>query len=448
MPSIKRQWWVHEAIEDTTRYREFGISAGLGAGKTFGSVDWHFNRTQQNKNCKFSAFAMPIYQKIHDAAIPTYEKYLQARGYVYGAHYKILKTPFPKLVFNNGHEVHFISANRPDRMVAVEYSHAVCSESGAYEKAALDLITTRVRDAQAQILQTMFEGAPQGITHFATLFDEAQSAGWQEIADRDYLNANKNRRRFRLTSFDNPYLPEGYVDKLLSIYEGNQPYINSYVYGIFCPLVEGSAYNYFNSSLVIEDIEASPHQDIFLTWDFNANPLAWVALQQQTFEEYGYRKKRFIAIDEANQQSATLSQACVEFAFKFAPERFGNTRIRVHGDSSGHASSHKVTHSDYEQIAKFLRELGFKNVSIEAAKSNPPETVSVEALNSWLRNDEHYINKRCTNYQRSLIMTRWREGVKKLDKPANDKWTHWADAVKYLAWRLSEGSTTLGSEYI
>lgn len=413
---------------------------------THGACDWHHDRVLLNDKSPFSCFSMPIYQKIHDAAIPTFRKVFENFGYVEGVHFKVLKTPFPKIIYpHNGHEIHFISANRPDKIVAVEYSHATGSESGTQSKDAIDLVRTRIRCPKAKALQSLWEGAPQGLNHFADLFNNIGNSSWVERAERDYINNNgKSRlRRFRLTSYDNPFLPDGYIDELLQIYKGNQPYINSYIFGIFCALVEGSAYNYFGQQLVINDIDPDPHTDIYLTWDFNANPLAWVSCQKLSYYEYNERVQRFVAIHEANNGSATIAQACVEFAFKHPPEKFALTPIRLFGDSSGHASSHKIEGSDYQQIEKCLRELGYKVIVIEALRSNPSETVSVEALNTWFRDDKFYICKRCMKLQRSLLSTRWKEGVKKLDKPNKDDWTHWSDALKYLAYAMQTTGTKI-----
>lgn len=446
--TFKRQWWVQEAIDDLVS-ETIGVSAGLGSGKTHGACDFHDDRSLLNSECRFSCFAMPIYQKIHDAAIPTFKKLFDSLGRVEGVDYKFLKNPNPKLVYlDSGHEVHFISANRPDKIVAVEYSHATASESGSLDREAIELIETRIRDPKSQALQFMMEGAPQGITFFAERFDDQGNPDWQETAKRVYYNDEMKSRRFRLTSYDNPFLPPGYVPRLQKIYKGNAPYIQSYIYGIFCPLAEGNAYGNYNSGYDIEDLDPEPYSTINFCWDFNANPLAWVVLQDITFEEYGYRRQRHVAIHESEGTSSQLDDACIEFYKKFPVERFANTKIKLYGDSSGHARSHKIRDTDYERIRRYLAELGYRNIEVHALKYNPKETVTVEALNSFFSNDNHYICKRCVNYRRSLISTRWRDGEKKLDKPSGEDWSHWSDAVKYFAYTVQQSGTTITSRFI
>lgn len=441
---FRRQWWVQQAIDDTET-EVFCIHAGLGSGKTHGTCDWHLDRSILNSECRFSAFVMPIYQKIHDSAIPTFLKIFVSLGYQEGRDFRLLKSPYPKIVLprNNGHEIHFFSATRPDKIVAVEYSHASGSECGDYSKDALNLIQTRVRDSKSKALQTAFEGAPQGITPFAKLFNNSDNSHWDEYEARAYKHKQEPVKRFRLTTFDNPFVPASYVKRLFRIYRGNQPYINSYVYGMFVPLVEGNAYEYFSLKHVIKDLEPDPHLPIAFKWDFNANPLAWVASQKFSFYEYGQRIQRWVAVHEANEGASNTKRAVLEFALKFPVERFARTPISIYGDSSGHAQSHKIEGSDYDTIESALRELGYKNVIVEALRYNPPETATVEALNTLFRDDLHYVCERCSEYIRSLSSTCWKQGVKKLDKPKEDDWSHWSDAAKYWAYVIQQTGTKL-----
>lgn len=447
---FKRQWWVQDAIDDLTS-DSFGVSAGLGSGKTHGATDWHHDRVLLNGESPFSAFVMPIYQKIHDAAIPTFKKLYDSLGYTETVHYKVLKAPFPKIYFpSSGQEIHFISASRPDKIVAVEYSHATTSESGDYQREALDLVQTRVRCPKAVALQVMNEGAPQGVegNPFADKYDDKRSTDWKEIESRLYFNARENIKRYRLTTYDNPFLPPGYVERLLKVYRDRPAYVQAYVHGHFVPLVEGNCYSGYSTAYDIDDMTAVPFADIHLTWDFNANPLAWVALQKLNFEEYEYRVQRWIAQHESSGESNQLKTAVLEFALKYDPKIFAKTPIILSGDSTGHHASHKTPLSDYDQIKALLNELGFQVVIVDAIKSNPPEHISVEAVNEWFRKDKLYICKRCVNLRRSLIMTRYKDGQKKIDKPAGENWTHWSDALKYKAVVEQTEKTSLTSQNI
>lgn len=437
--AISRQWWVEEARNDYET-KVFAVTAGLGSGKTHGAVDWHDDRTRLNSESPFSAFVMPIYQKIHDAAIPTFRKYLASIGWIEGGEYEIVKSPFPKLVYKKtGQETHFLSANRPDRIVAVEYSHATISEAGSIDEEAYRLIRSRCRCSKAVVRQQMLEGVPQGLNYYADQFDSDTSAGWIERGIRDYIHKQRRYRRFRLTTYDNPFVPDDYASELLEVFQGNTNKIRSYIFGEFTAFTEGNCYNYLPQIHDIEDIDPDPFRDIDLTFDFNTNGrLAWISNQCVPFVEYGERLIRYVAIHEANQGFSHLKDVCVEFAAKHPARTFSNTVIKIYGDRSGYSGSHRSRDNDYDLVYKYLRELGYNKVEICALRYNPLETISVEALNNWFTKDKHRICKRCHKYRRSLASTSWKENTRKIDKPQNDDWTDHSDAQKYYAYAEQE----------
>ena len=319
---------------------------------------------------------MPTYQKIFDSIIPNYEKVLHSLGFVKNKNYRILKAPYPKVTYaGSNHEVHFISAERPDKIFAVEYSHGTLDEAGSTKEEAFRFLRSRLRDNDAKARQIMVCGAPQGLNWFADHFDSDNNVGWLKNRERDHDFPEKKYRRFRLTTHDNPYVPSDYVEQLYDIYGHNPNMIKSYIYGYFVPLIEGNCYsNFLPDKHVINDIAADQYRDILLTWDFNANPLAWIAMQRITFEEYGGRTQRYVALKESSADTCQLDDAVVDFAKQFPPEKFRHTWIRLYGDSSGHAASHKVKYSDYEAVYHYLKELGYQRVEICAMRHNPVQT--------------------------------------------------------------------------
>ena len=457
-PRFSRQWWVQEFVEDT-KTNLLAVTAGLGSGKTHGGCDWHHDRTIVNGESGLSVVMFPSYQKIHDAAIPTYKRVLYEQGLRENLHYKVYKSPYPRLVYpSSGHEVHFVSGERPDMLIASEYSHAFVDESGSTKEDAARLLITRVRCPRAKARQILFGGAPQGITWFADWFDSDTNSGWDRDEERDHRLTKRNAttgeetryRRVRLTSYDNPFLPDGYIQSLYNTYAHNQNYLQSYIYGLFCPLQEGNCYAEYNPERhdVSEDIKADPHTTLYLSWDFNANPVAWVAGQYfQRLKHGGGRSKHFLVCDEANQGSNQLLDACIEFAVKFPTSEFKYTPIKVFGDSSGHARSHKIPRTDYEEVYRILKDVGYSNVQVEALRYNPPQTTTVDVVNQWFFKDHLFISRRCESLKRSLLSTRWKDGQKKIEKKAGETHTHHGDALKYKIYALQEESGNVMSSF-
>lgn len=441
---VDAAWWVGEAMQDE-HTNVFAVTAGLGSGKTHGDIQWHHYLTTINDKCKFSGFLEPTYQKINDAAIPTFQKVLQSFGLAEIVDYKIIKSPYPKLIYLKHpaqHEVHFLSAENPEKLVAVEYSHGTADEAGILPWEAVRNFRSRLRDPQAKRRQLMLSGAPQGINDFASEFDSETLNGWRRQGSRDHFNDERKYRRFVLWTDDNKYLPSEYIDLLQDTYGHNPNLIRSYRYGQFCPLTEGAVYaNYLPQKHDCINRSADAYRDIILTLDFNSNPMSWVALQRLPFESYDSRTFKYVAIDEANQGASQLDEAIVEFAAKFPREIYGETPIRVFGDRSGHGSSHKISGSDFENVERILKELHYKNVHIEATRKVAPETASVDAVNKLFLKDLLLVCARCIKLKKSLLATTWKEGSRKIDKPANETWTHWGDALKYWAWQETRDET-------
>ena len=437
------KWWVYEALRDY-KTKVFAVTGGLGSGKTDGMACWLHDRVTINPKSQFFWFFEPTHKKVEDAAIPRYKKHLTRLGYIEGQHYKITgNAPYKLTYLVSGQEVHFHSYDNPGLIVATEIAAAVLDEAGDADIEAFRNIRVRVRCPDAEIRQVFIGGAPQGINWFADTFDSDKNEGWTQHAPRDAILEQKLYRRFTLWTDDNvDNLPDDYIDNLMDVFGDNPNLVQSYRFGVFCPLVEGSAYsNYLPQVHDIDDIEPDRYRDITLCFDFNANPLAWAAIQKVPYSFGQERRFNYTVIHEANEGHSELDSAIIEFATKFPREEFRDTKIRLYGDRTGHAQSHKISGSDFENIRKYLNELGYKNVEICATKSVAPEAASVEAVQRLFLRKILLICKRCRMTRRSALATTWKAGTRKLDKPAGETHTHHMDGIKYWAWQETREQT-------
>jgi len=310
-------------------------------------------------------------------------------------------------------------------------------EAGSIADDAFMLARTRIRCPNAKLHQFFADGVTMGkLGWFASMFDTDGDDQWDQWHPQDYILKHRKLRRFRLSTYDNKFVPDGYIENLKDSFNDDPNYIRAWIYGYFVPLWKGSAYVFNPEAHVIDEWKVDPHLDILLTFDFNAAPLAFVCNQRVKFDSPEGRTFKYIAYDEAEFNNTHLDDACAEFCAKHPLLDFQHTPIRIFGDRSGYSKSHRTRANDYEEILRYLKEYGYKRVYIEALTHNPLETVSVEALNRWFQNDEHLVANNCKNYKRSLLTTRWKDGVRKLDKPPKEDWTHFADAQKYLAYAI------------
>jgi len=440
---FRAKWWVHEALQDT-KSKVIVVTGGLGAGKTDGLVTLHDDRVRKNSRSKFSMFFEPTHRLVETGAVPKYEKHLQRLGMVPNVHYKVTKSPHYKIQYliGSGHEVHFHSFERPELIVSVDISHATLDEAGDAEKEAYTNARRRVRCTEAKALQMFLGGAPQGVNWFAELFDSETLEGWDLSVQRDHKHHENGYRRFILWTDENmDNLPADYIDNLMIDYAHNPGLVSSYRFGKFCPLTQRAAFSNYRQYNDIDDIECDPNRDIDLTFDFNANPVSWIAFQRIPFIEGIERVFKRVAIHESGDNATQLSDACVDFAVKCPPAIFRNTKIRLFGDRSGHAKSHKIEGSDYENIEKYLRELGYKNIEIVATRIVAPESESVDAVQKLLMNNLLVLCKRMRGLRKSFLATEWIEGQRKLHKPKGETHTHKGDACKYYIWQECRDET-------
>lgn len=434
-------WWLGRALQDRQSFR-LAVTAGLGSGKSHERALWHFMLAKENAKSPKSGELWPTYLKVIDAAIPTYQKVFESLGLTDGRHYSVIRSPFPKLKLHclNGHEIHFLSAQHPERIAASEYSHGSIDEAGIISALAVQNFVTRVRDNRATRRQILEAGAPQGINQFAENWDSDSLEGWHHSDALDHwkeLEIEGQRVRFRRfkvwTDHNRRNLPPEYIPNLMATYGHNPNIVRSLRYGEFTSWNEGAVYsNYLPAKDDIEDVRPDPQREIALSFDFNAAPLAWVSGQVLPVEVAGRRFMRLIIEHEASDDSTNLDDAVIEFAAKHPANVFGHTLITIYGDMTGHAASHKVRGSDYDNIRRILRQLGFNNVVLKASRSNPRETDSVESVQRLFRAGALAVCRRCKLLRKSLVATAWKKGVRKIDKPAGDTWTHHSDALKYL----------------
>ena len=432
--------WVARLIADH-EHEELAVSAGVGSGKTHGKVQWSIARCLLNKESPKMAFTEPLFRLLRTAAIPTFQKVLHEFGWNEGSDFEINRgAPVPSIKLKRtDQEILLFSSSSPQMIIADEYHSYAMDEAGEVEALAFQNLQARTRCPKAIVRQGLHGGAPQGITHFAEQFgleSEGGPEGWEPLGENDYINKRLSRRRIKLRTFDNPYVNGGdvlgYVQRLYRQYEHNPALIRSYVYGEFCPLYEGSAYKFLPSRHCMpERVEPDPYRPLYLSFDFNSYPMAWVACQIVPYQD----ELVYLFCEEASEDLHGLDEALFDFCKQFPRADWRDADIRVFGDRSGHAKTHRSKLSDYEYIRRELSGL-YNNVSIHASKKVAPEVESIEACNRLFGACRLMCNPDIHGLQRSWQTSRWKDGTRKLHKPSGETWTHRGDAGKYLIYQL------------
>lgn len=458
--------WQDNVLNDYTT-DETVITAGYGSGKTFIAGLWAYYRLRHNKGTDI-LWIEPTYKLIKDVAIPTLREALTARGLTEGHHYKVYESPARyEIYFPQLGSIIFLSGENPERIVGYSRISAyVLDEAALMTKQVLDNCVARARTKKAVKIQGLLVSTPEGEGWFSDLYDSDSLPGWSSynlfksevsikvtpITDKKTGKITLLRtKRVRAETASNQHnLQPNYISKLYDRFSYSSNKIDSYIYGYFRPFTEGLAYTNYKSPLhKIKNIEVDPYRPIHLSFDFNVCPV-WVLIQTKRdkitlksnvdysdpTQSYKPDKLKYIEkaviIDNANYDYELLTHSIVEFADKYDVEIFKNTPIKVWGDRSGYSKSHKAL-DDFSVIKSSLNKLGYKHVQIMADESNPLERHSVNAVNHAFANSQLYVCERSDRILKSLARTCWSGSKKmKLEKPADDTWTHPMDAVKYF----------------
>jgi len=439
-------WWVDRLVNDIES-SEICVTAGYGSGKSFGSWQWLLDKMLSNPDCKTFAYAEPTYPLIESVAVPAFQKLMEFHRLVEGNDYKVRGGIKPKIEFlRTGQTIRLLSMSIPSAIVGFECGTAVIDEAALCKKEAYQRLKARMRasgiEGENQIL---FVSTPEGLNWLSDMFDSEAQSGWKF---KDKFDSHKmvkietikgdiwmKRRRFRLTTYMNEiYLPPNYIAKeIIAPYGHNQNYLDSYVFGKFRPFSTGLVWaSYKRAMNWHEEMSPQPDRPVELTWDFNICP-AWVAIQ--TYRDDN-RKETHYAIDNSNYGGEQLADACVEFSQKFPRDEFKNVPIHIYGDPSGHSKSHKVRGSDFEQIVKHLREIGYNKVVVIAPRPPAPlERVSVDITNRLFDEGILKVCENCDKVFESISKTVWKnEQRQKIDKPSGETHSHYMDSIKYYNW--------------
>ena len=439
--TVTTPWWVCDAIGDQTAERIFWITGGLGSGKTTGAAMWFLDRWLLNRNSRFSWGVAPTYTKVEQIIIPAVVQVLHD---VYGlrerVHYSLTRTPFWKLVLRGyQHELHFLSGDRPELFVGSNIASWWITEPGLQTREVYEKCQTRLRCPRAIVRQGMGEGTPEGINWYA---DVADIPG----INHDRLDATRNFRRFIVETTMNRYLtpsPEVYAKtKIRDVYGYDQAKVQSYEKGLFTKFTKGSAYWEFVESRNVTAGYYCPTPDlpVMLTFDFNVAPLAWVAMQEfkHTPGPYAPRVHKIVALAESSGESRGLMDAVAEFAVEFPPHLYASTPILIYGDGSGYARNYHVAGSDYTSVQQYLQALGYHNVQVRAAKSNPQIKHRLEKTAALMAYEKFAVDVKCKRLIQSFVKTALREGTFEIEKPRGEDWTHYADACTYCLFQLAK----------
>ena len=367
IPTLKHQ---REFIQSTAIHT--ALIGGFGSGKSHVGVAKTIIKKLQFPNVNV-AYYLPTYGLINDVAFPKFIEQLQAYNipFTVNRSENIIKTEFGSIILRN--------MSDPERIIGYEVGYSLIDETDALTK-------DKMADVFMKIIGRNRSKLPKGYINQTDVVGTPEGFKW--LHEFFVKNSNENKKVIKAKTYDNPFLPKGYVDTLKETYTESQ--INAYLNGEFVNLNSASVYQSYNRKSHRTNEVALPNERLIVGLDFNITNMNAVV--------HVMRNKILYAVDEVSGCYDTQTMCDT------LKHNYPNNIIEINPDASGNARSTSGA-SDFS----ILRQNG---MIISAPKKNPNVNERVNAVNMAFQNDRYYVNdKMCPAYSEALENQSYKNGV-------------------------------------
>ena len=367
IPTLKHQ---REFIRSTAIHT--ALIGGFGSGKSHVGVAKTIIKKLQFPNVNV-AYYLPTYGLINDVAFPKFIEQLQAYNipFTVNRSENIIKTEFGSIILRN--------MSDPERIIGYEVGYSLIDETDALTK-------DKMADVFMKIIGRNRSKLPKGYINQTDVVGTPEGFKW--LHEFFVKNSNENKKVIKAKTYDNPFLPKGYVDTLKETYTESQ--INAYLNGEFVNLNSASVYQSYNRKSHRTNEVALPNERLIVGLDFNITNMNAVV--------HVMRNKILYAVDEVSGCYDTQTMCDT------LKHNYPNNIIEINPDASGNARSTSGA-SDFS----ILRQNG---MIISAPKKNPNVSERVNAVNMAFQNDRYYVNdKMCPAYSEALENQSYKNGV-------------------------------------
>jgi PBSX family phage terminase large subunit len=343
---------------------------------------------------------------VRDTTLRTYFEHLHAWGFERDRDYLFNKSE-SKLVFPKwgNSEILFRHLQDPEKIKSINACWIHGEEISQFTEADFNMMVSRCRQVGYPRRRIFGTTNPQPNKGWIYQKFVQGNKGKQQIGE-DVIHY----RRVIAPTTDNKALPESYIENMRSQYDEQYFRINvlgedgDYTAGLVCKTW---------TSANIEDTPYRPELRLYLSCDFNVDPMSWI-LAHRYNEEVHF-------IDELCIENTTTVEAAEELFRRYGNHSAGLT---ITGDASGqNRSTTAITALDtnYTILRNRLSELGFKDVRLDLRAANPPILDRVAAWNAMVCNSEGIVrvkvNPKCKWLIHNCDNLKFIEGTSKIWVP-------------------------------
>lgn len=401
---------------------------GFGSGKTFSGSLLGIILCLKYPGIKGLVGAQ-TFALVRDTTLVMYFEHLERMGLKQDEDWVYYKAD-SRLVFSNKSEILFRHLEEENKIKSLNLGFAELEEMSDIPRATFDMLLGRLRQTKRKEWGDGFKYRIFGHTN------PQATKGW--IYEYFVEKKPDNYRRILAPTTENAKnLPKGFIDSLKQRY--SEEYYNRNVLGEDMDFVSGLATKGFSRvDNIKEDISIDNTKPLYITCDFNTDPMCWYIVQH-------YNGDIYILYELVENYTDTLHMTRI-LGELLKETGYLNKEIIVTGDASGNYT--KTTGSDYRIMRAELFRLGFTNVKFDVGKANPSISYRYNCWNDMMRKEDGtphiFIHPDCKYLLYDIENLIQEEGTGKPKKPSTYQiksdpkakyLTHPTDACGYVALR-------------
>jgi hypothetical protein len=406
--------------------------AGMATGKTFAGAQQAIKTARMNPGVPGAVVTLsyPLAEAPSgaiDHTVAILEKAKIRHKYKEGKH--------QLYIYDTDSKIQFLSSEIPKKIISASYGWMWCDEPGTFKTEVLGRAVTRFRDIKSKYPLMFCTGTPEGYNQFYNFAIKKSPPNHMLIRGRTQDNEH--------------HLLPGYIDNLKSQFDPQL--LKAYLNGEFVNLTSGAVYYAYERDAHQKRIDFDPARDVYLSCDFNVNPMAWNIYQVYTAREMNakYPTMRFQdqvlvcpSECEISMRQADTAGAAMRVADKLKAFGWRGGTLRLYGDATGKNKSTKSHRSDYDILQAVLKEqMQGLDISYNVPLGQPSQRDSINAVNGRLRNGKGevglLIDPSNVNLNDDLEQVVYDKsgGIDKSMETGSNPRVHWQDNLRYLVHR-------------
>ena len=396
---------------------------GVGSGKTCAGAMWLRDRALDWPKA-VGFVGANTYLQLHKSTLPQLLRLFAEHGpdYVFGTDprrkWKMFTTRFPKhenvISLKNGAQILAYSLDNYNVIRGLDLAYIWLDETRDTEEEAFQVLLARRRG---------FQDVCGNLNHPVRITTTPDGFDWLYERFAEPSRRDQNTVLIRSSSYENPFVPEGFADDLARQY--SRDLAKQELFGEFINLQKGRAYA-FERHRHVGKTQYEPRLPLIFTHDFNRAPLCSVIMQADETA-----REAWVLEEIRITERGLTSDSAREFRRRWKPRR--PRRVLIYGDpNSGRPGT--VGANDFSVLLGELKP-HFPGVRDCHARSAPEVVERVNAVNNLLDPDQGpprlKIDPSCAYLIRDLEKVSFKEGTKQLDKGRDKTLTHLSDALGY-----------------